>query len=86
MTILPFLAAALLAVMLAGLVRIAAGPTDADRMLAAQLMGTSAVALVIVLGAAMGQPALFDVALVFAVLAAVALICFVAAGRGGSRR
>ena len=61
----------------AGLVRILRGPTPADRMLAAQLFGTTGVAILLLLAEAQGTPALRDVALVFALLAALATVAFV---------
>jgi multicomponent Na+:H+ antiporter subunit F len=61
----------------AGLWRVMRGPTAADRMLAAQLFGTTAVAVLLLLAEGMGQPALRDIALVFALLAAVAAVAFV---------
>jgi multicomponent Na+:H+ antiporter subunit F len=61
----------------AGLWRVMRGPTSADRMLAAQLFGTTAVAILLLLAEAMGEPALRDIALVFALLAAVAAVAFV---------
>jgi multicomponent Na+:H+ antiporter subunit F len=64
----------------AGLVRVARGPTPADRMLAAQLFGTTGVALLLVLSASTGADALRDVALVFALLAAVLAVTFVKLG------
>ncbi len=67
----------LLASMIAGLVRVMRGPTPSDRMLAAQLMGTTGVAILLLLAEATSRPALLDVALVFALLAAVAGIAFV---------
>jgi multicomponent Na+:H+ antiporter subunit F len=60
-----------------GLVRVARGPSAADRMLAVQLFGTTGVAVVLLLAKAFEQPRLNDVALVFAVLAAIVLIGFV---------
>jgi multicomponent Na+:H+ antiporter subunit F len=75
--VLPWMALALLVCGLAGLVRVLRGPTRADRMLAAQLLGTTATAMLVVLSLVMEEPALVDVALVLAVLAAVAVICFV---------
>jgi multicomponent Na+:H+ antiporter subunit F len=60
-----------------GLVRVWRGPTPADRMLAAQLFGTTGVAILIVLAEATSRPALRDVALVLALLAAVAVVVFV---------
>jgi multicomponent Na+:H+ antiporter subunit F len=61
----------------AGLWRVMRGPTSADRMLAAQLFGTTAVATLLLLAEGMGEPALRDIALVFALLAAVAAVAFV---------
>ncbi|TKB28661.1 pH regulation protein F [Desulfopila sp. IMCC35006] len=57
--------------------RVVHGPTNADRMLAAQLFGTTAVAILLLLAQAYGIPALRDVALVFALLAAVTAVAFV---------
>lgn len=61
----------------AGFVRILRGPTNADRMLAAQLFGTIGIALMLLLSEAMAQPAAQDVAFIFAVLAALAALAFV---------
>jgi multicomponent Na+:H+ antiporter subunit F len=69
---------ALLLTLAAGLVRIVRGPEDADRMLAAQLLGTGAVAILILMSQAMVAPRLLDMALVFAILALVAVSCFAA--------
>ncbi len=71
------MAALLLITILFGLIRVARGPTAADRMLAVQLFGTTGVALVLLLAKGFDQPRLYDVALVFAVLAAIVLIGFV---------
>jgi multicomponent Na+:H+ antiporter subunit F len=60
-----------------GLFRVLRGPTSGDRMLAAQLFGTTGVAILVLLGLAMEEPALWDVALVVALLAAVAGVAFV---------
>lgn len=62
---------------LGGLIRILRGPSPAERMLAAQLFGTASVAMLLILSHLMAMPALLDVALVFALLAAVTLVCFV---------
>jgi multicomponent Na+:H+ antiporter subunit F len=62
---------------LAGLVRVLRGPTPADRMLAAQLFGTTGVAILLLLAEAFGLPALRDVALVFVLLGALAAVAFV---------
>lgn len=71
------LALFLLLNLVAGLWRVVRGPTAADRMLAAQLFGTTAVAVLLLLAQASARPALRDVALVFALLAAVAAVAFV---------
>ncbi len=61
----------------AALVRVLRGPTPADRLMTAQLFGTTGMAILLVLGEAMGEPALRNVALVFAVLAILVTLCFV---------
>jgi multicomponent Na+:H+ antiporter subunit F len=61
----------------AGMWRVLRGPTAADRMLAAQLFGTIAVAILLLLAQVTGNGALRDVALVFALLAAVTAVTFV---------
>ncbi|ETW97992.1 MAG: hypothetical protein ETSY1_20590 [Candidatus Entotheonella factor] len=71
------LAMVLFTTVIAGLVRILRGPTPADRMLAAQLFGTTGVAIILLLSHGLNQPALYDVALVFALLAGVAILTFV---------
>ncbi|MDZ7779646.1 MAG: monovalent cation/H+ antiporter complex subunit F [Gemmatimonadota bacterium] len=63
-----------------GLVRVARGPTRGDRMVAAQLFGTHGVATLLVLATATDAPVLRDVALVFALLAAVISVTFVKRG------
>ncbi len=60
-----------------GLVRILRGPTDADRMMAVQLLGTGGIAALLLLGTATGLPGTVDVALVLAMLAAFAAVMFV---------
>jgi multicomponent Na+:H+ antiporter subunit F len=67
----------LLATVLAGLVRVVLGPTPADRMLAAQLFGTTGVAVLLLLAQALTAPPLRDVALVLALLSVLAVIAFV---------
>lgn len=59
-----------------GLYRLLRGPTHGDRMLSAQLFGTAAVALLQIDGVVGDQPYLVDIALLFALLAAVAMIAF----------
>jgi multicomponent Na+:H+ antiporter subunit F len=60
-----------------GIWRVVIGPKPADRMQAALLLGTTGVALLLLLGEATGQPPLRDVALMLALLAAVAAVAFV---------
>jgi multicomponent Na+:H+ antiporter subunit F len=68
-----------------GLARILRGPGDADRMMAAQLLGTGGIAALLLLGAATGEEAAVDVALTLALLAAFASIAFVKAAPAASR-
>ncbi|WP_068110768.1 monovalent cation/H+ antiporter complex subunit F [Tropicimonas marinistellae] len=79
--ILDILTLVTLAATLAVLPRLVLARDAADRILAMQLAGTGTVAILLLLGAAEAAPALFDIALVFAALAAVAGIAFVALGR-----
>lgn len=66
-----------------GLIRVGVGPTRFDRMLAAQLLGTSLVATLLLAARAWEAPALRDVGLLVALLAAVASIAMVRSGTGG---
>lgn len=70
------LAVFLLLNLLVALIRVARGPTPADRLLAALLFGTTGVAILLLLADAMRQPALVDAALVFALLAAISGAAF----------
>lgn len=63
--------------MAAGLVRVLKGPTRTDRMLGAQLIGTGGVAVLILLSLVERKPAILDVALLLALLAAFAAVGFV---------
>jgi multicomponent Na+:H+ antiporter subunit F len=60
-----------------GLFRILHGPTDADRMMAAQLVGTGGVATLLLLAVAIEMPPVVDVALMLALLAAFASVAFI---------
>jgi len=73
-------AVVLVATVFLGMARILRGPTPADRMLATQLLGTTTVAVLLLLAQALPAPALRDVALVFALLAAVAAVALVRRG------
>lgn len=71
-------AAGVLVTLGAALWRVWRGPARADRMMAAQLVGTGGVAVLMLLAPAQGWAAL-DVALVLAMLAALAAVGFVKA-------
>lgn len=60
-----------------GLVRVLRGPGDADRMMAAQLLGSGGIGALLVGGAAIGDGSVVDVSLILAMLAAFASIAFV---------
>lgn len=62
--------------LLLGLVRVLMGPGTANRMMATLLIGTSGVGLLLVMSLILEQPALIDVALILALLAAVAAAAF----------
>lgn len=78
------LAGFLLLNILVGLIRVLRGPTRFDRMLSAQLFGTTAVAILLLLSEATGDAAMLDVALVFALLSAVATVAFTALNHQGA--
>ena len=65
-----------LATVALGLVRILRGPSDADRMMAAQLLGTGGVGALLLLGAGSGERGAVDVALTIALLSAFASVAF----------
>lgn len=71
--------------LLGGMIRILRGPGDGDRMLAAQLFGTTGVGVLLVLAQATEVGALRNVALVFALLAMVNAVVFVRRSAGGDR-
>ncbi len=62
----------LLFTLLLGLARAVIGPTLQDRLLSVQLLGTGGVAVLLLLSTLLAMPALLDVAIVLALLAAVA--------------
>jgi multicomponent Na+:H+ antiporter subunit F len=76
------MAALVLVLTALGLWRVLRGPGDADRMMAAQLLGTGGIAVLLLLGAASGNATVVDVALILALLAAFASIAFVKAAAG----
>ena len=64
-----------------GLVRVWRGPTSGDRMLSVLLIGTTGVALLLVLSVINRSVATLDVALVLSVLAPIAVAAYVVARR-----
>lgn len=60
-----------------GLARVARGPGRAERMMAAQLLGTGAIGALLLLAVATSESAVVDVALTLALLSAFAAIAFV---------
>lgn len=71
----------LLITLVGGLTRILRGPTRADRMLAAQLFGTAAVAILLLLAEVSGLAGVRDVALVLALLATISVVVFASGSR-----
>jgi multicomponent Na+:H+ antiporter subunit F len=69
-----------LAMVSLGLILVLRGPGNADRMMAAQLLGTGGIAGLLLLGTATGAGATADVALTLALLATFAAITFVKKG------
>ena len=74
-----------LATVAIGLVRILTGPGDADRVMAAQLLGTGGIAVLLLLAKATEAPTLTDVALVLALLAAFVSVAFTRTAPGEDR-
>lgn len=72
-----WLACLLLLTVLLGLWRVWRGPDLVNRLLAIQLLGSGGVAVLLVLSLAFSDPALLEVALVLALLAAVVPAAFV---------
>lgn len=78
MTAFYFAAALFILLTLAGgLQRVVFGPGSIDRLMAAQLAGSGGIAVLLLLAAAMGQPAILDVALMLGILAVFASVGFV---------
>jgi multicomponent Na+:H+ antiporter subunit F len=71
-----------LATVALGLVRILRGPAAADRIMAAQLLGTGGIAVLLLAATATGTSAAADVALSLALLAAFASAAFAKAASG----
>jgi len=80
--LLPALLLFLFGNLVAGLWRVHRGPTAADRMLSALLLGSTSVAAVLLLAEWQQQPALRVAALLVAMLAAVISIAYAAIAQG----
>ncbi len=72
----------LLASVVAGFYRLLVGPVAGDRLVAAQLLGTTAVGVLLLLAEAFAAYSLRYVGLVFASLAAVTIVAYVRLGAG----
>lgn len=81
-------AAAAIVLVLTGLalVRMLWGPSPADRMMAAQLLGTGGGAIAILVAIASGMTAVLDIALTLALLAAFAAVALTLGEPGSKRR
>ena len=67
-----------------GLFRLLKGPTDADRMMAAQMTGTAAATVCLLLSVASGIGPIADVAVTLGLLAAIAVAALAPpSGSGG---
>jgi multicomponent Na+:H+ antiporter subunit F len=69
-------AGSVLATVALGLVRIFLGPARADRIMAAQLLGTGGIAVLLLLARAIPMPGMVDVAIALGLLAAFVSVAF----------
>ena len=76
-TLLALIAVLLLLALVGGLWRVVVGPTAADRLVAAQLLGTLGIGILLLSAQLTGEPAGRDAALLMAVLSLVATMTFV---------
>jgi multicomponent Na+:H+ antiporter subunit F len=70
----------ILATVAVGLIRVLRGPGNAERMMAAQLVGSGGIASLLTAGTATGVSAATELALTLALLATFASIAFVKKG------
>jgi multicomponent Na+:H+ antiporter subunit F len=73
-------AAIVIVTVAAGLARVLRGPGNAERIMAAQLLGTGGIAALVLFGSVTGVEAAVDLALTLALLAAFASIAFIKRG------
>ena len=66
---------AILVVMVMAILRGIMGPTFFDRILAVNMFGTKTVLLISLLGFVMGRPEFLDIALVYALINFISVIC-----------
>jgi multicomponent Na+:H+ antiporter subunit F len=71
------IASFILATVAGGLIIILQRPSEVDRIMAAQLLGTGGVAILLILAIATEAPPIVDVALMLALFAAFATVTFV---------
>ena len=76
-SVLGLVAVVLLGTIVLGLVRVWRGPDLIDRMLTAQLFGTTGIALLLVLAQLQALPSLRNAALILALLAVMSTVAFV---------
>ncbi len=76
----------LLLTVAAALVRCWLGPGQVERIMAAQLAGSAVIGIAVLLGAAHGDPAMLDAALLGTLLAAVAVTAFARSSAAGQDR
>lgn len=82
---LTFAALVILVAAVIGLLRILRGPSPADRLMAAQLLGSATVGITLLLAFAGHGRSLIDIALTLALLAAFASVAFSLTALGSSR-
>ena len=62
--------------LIGGFIRLVIGPTLPDRIVAFELIATSSAGIIVVTSIAIGQPALLDVASVWAIISFLSVIAF----------
>ena len=68
-----------------GLMRIFRGPELEDRIMSVQLMGTTGVGILLILGLLLDIPASIDIALVLAMLAAISVVALTRREAAGTK-
>jgi multicomponent Na+:H+ antiporter subunit F len=66
---------AILVVMILAIIRAIVGPTLYDRILAVNMFGTKTVLLLSILGFVMGRPEFLDIAIVYALINFITVVC-----------